>query len=89
MQLHTCQQIVVVHIYTKNAVINHCLHLTCLSACSAAEVKTSPSINICLYLATFLVPNMLGSPPMPGDLVGIDLINMPGVIISLQAKQST
>lgn len=57
--------------------INHYLHLTCPSACSAAEMKAGLSINICLYLATYLVPIMLGSPPMPGDLRGIGLINVP------------
>lgn len=68
-------------ISTKNAVvINHYLHLTCLSAGSAAEIKTGPTANITLYLPIFLVVNTLGSLPKlcprPGELMGIDLINM-------------
>lgn len=67
----------------KNAiVINHYLHLTCLSAGSAAEIKTGPTANIMLYLPIFFVVNMLGSLPKPyprlGDLMNILLISMSG-----------
>lgn len=82
-------------IYTKNAiVINHSLHLTCLSAGSAAEIKTSPTANVILYLPISLGVNMLGfllQPyPRPGELMEIHLLQTYlGVITSLQTEQRT
>lgn len=62
--MYICQEIILQgEVYYTNMPfdINHYLHFTCLSAGSAAEIKTGVTANIPMPLPVFLLLNTSGS----------------------------